>query len=220
MAPLRFITLLASLLLAWPVAAANICDKVTGSQCANVNTGGAVETIDGKSTRPTYIASSSALVTTAAYNLSVDAESGRGFKVTRVCVGVTNATAAAGVTVAINRRSTASSGGTAATAEGTGADSVSKFDPADASWAGNVRRTATLGTIGATLDQWSFMVGELAAGTADTPGLPVQCKDYGQWGTKPIVVLAGTNNGLSVTVTAPGAGGLAFGTVSMQFIGE
>ena len=107
-----------------------------------------------------------------------------------------------------------------ATAEGTGADSVSKYDPDDGSWTGVVRRTGTLGTIGPTLDQWSFMVGELGAGTADVPGLPLHCKDYGIWGAKMPRVLAGVNNGLSISVSAPGAGGLAFGSISTTFIAE
>jgi len=197
--------------------AANICDPTTGSQCAKVDLNGNLATNAGKSTVATYNASSSALVTTALFNLSLEAEAARGFRVSRVCVGVTNATAAAGVTVTVNRRSTASSGGTVSTQEGTGADSVSKFDPADGNWTGIVRRTGTLGTIGPTLDQWSFQVGELGAGAADVPGLDAYCRDYGLFESKMPTVLAGTSNGLSVNVSAPGAGGLAFGSISVQF---
>ena len=224
MASSRFITRLASLLvcalLAWPLAgqAANVCDPVTGSQCARVDANGNLAINSGKSLIATYNASSSALVTTALFNLSLEAEAARGFRVHRICVGVTNATAAAGVTVTVNRRTTASSGGTASTQEGTGADSVSKFDPADGNWTGVVRRTGTLGTIGPTLDQWSFQVGEIAAGTADTMGPAAYCRDYGLFEAKMPTVVAGTTNGLSVNVSAPGAGGLAFGSISVQFV--
>lgn len=216
----HLLTVLLLLLFALPAGAANICDPITGSQCAKVTTTGAIETIEGQAHRATYIASSGALVTTALYNLSVESEASRGIKVMRVCVGITNATAAAGVTVTINRRSTASSGGVQLTQEGTGADAVSKVDPADSNWSGVARRTGTLGTIGPTLDQWSFQVGELGAGAADPPGQPMHCKDYGRWGVKPLTVAAGTANGISVNVSAPGAGGLAFGSISVMFIGE
>lgn len=188
---------------------------------ANVNASKALEIAVGKSTRPTFIASSGALVTTAAYSLSIEAGPSLGIKVTRICVGVSNATAAAGVTVTVQRRSTASSGGTALTAEGTGADAVSKLDPGDSNFSGVARRTGTLGTAGPVLDQWGFMVGEVGAGTADVPSLPLQCVAYGgPTGEKPIVVQAGTANGISINVSAPGAGGLAFGSISATFISE
>lgn len=187
---------------------------------AKVNTSGSLQVNEGPSLRPTYIASSSALVTTAAFNVSVEAGASVGFKVSQVCVGVSNATAAAAVTVAMNRRSTASSGGTALTVEGTGADSISKMDPSDGNWPGAGRRTATLGTIGPTLDQWGFMVGELGAGTADSAGPAISCRIYGRNGEKLPTVVAGTTNGLSVTVTAPGAGGLASGSISLVLIAE
>jgi hypothetical protein len=212
--------LLCSLFLVARADAANVCDPTTGTRCIEVSSKNVARTITGKADEATYIASSSALVTTALYSQSIEAEAGRGFRVARVCVGVTNATAAAGVTVTINRRSTASSGGTAATAEGTGADSVSKMDPDDSSWSGVVRRTGTLGTIGATLDQWTFQIGELGAGAADPPGPSVQCKNYGQWGAKMLRVLAGVNNGISISVSSLGAGGLAFGSISTMFIAE
>jgi hypothetical protein len=191
------------------------------STLAEVNTAGSIEVVDGKSIRPTYIASSSALVTTAAYNISIESSAGTGFKLVSFCVGWTSATTAAGVTIAINRRTTASSGGAVMTAEGTGADSISKMDPADGNFGGIARRTGTLGTIGATLFQTSVMVGEIAAGTADVQGGGPFCKDFGGvTGEKPIVVASGVTNGISITVTSLGAGGLSFGSISAVIIAE
>lgn len=193
----------------------------TSSSLAKVNPKGAIEVVDGQSSRATYIASSSALVTTAAYNLSLESGSSMGFKLVTICVGVTSATAAAGVTVTVQRRSTASTGGVALTAEGTGADAISKLDPADGNFPGIARRTGTLGTAGPVLDQWSFMVGELGAGTADVGGLPVFCKSYGgATGEKPITVASGVTNGVSINVGTLGAGALAFGSISATVVAE
>ena len=212
---------LIALLLCLPtLALASVEIKGVGTtNVAKVNADGSLQVNEGPSRRVTYIASSSALVTTAAFNLSLEAEAARGFKVSQICVGISPATAAAAVTVSVNRRTTASSGGTAATAEGTGADSVSKMDPADANWTGVVRRTGTLGTVGPTLDQFAFTAPELGAGAAD-PGVFPYCKQYGLNGEKLPTVLAGTTNGLSVSATAPGAGGLAAGFISVTFVSE
>lgn len=200
--------------------AANVCDSTAGTRCVEINANNVAQIGEGKSTRSTYIASSSALVTTATYSLSLEAEASRGYRLARFCVGLTNATAAAGVTIAVNRRSTASSGGTAATAEGTGADSVSKLDPNDSNWTGVVRRTGTLGTVGPTLFQVGMQVGEVGAGAADPQGQAPFCYDFGQHGGKLPIVPAGVANGLSITVTAPGAGGLAFGSISAEIIAD
>lgn len=170
--------------------------------------------------RATYVASSSALVTTAAYSLSIEASASKGFKLASFCVGVTNATAAAGVTITINRRSTASSGGTALTAEGTGADSISKLDPSDANFGGVARRTGTLGTIGATLFQQGFQIGELGAGAADTPSQTPYCRSFGDNESKMPTVAVGVANGLSILVSSLGAGGLAFGSIAATIIVE
>jgi hypothetical protein len=94
------------------------------------------------------------------------------------------------------------------------------MDPADASWGGIVRLTSTLGTIGATLDSFSMKVGEVGAGTADVPSLPVFCRQYGLNGEKLPTVQAGVTNGLSVNVSAAGAGGLASGSIIIVFIAE
>lgn len=185
---------------------------------AKVNSSGSLQVNEGASQRVTYVASVSGVATTALYNLTIEAGGSQGFKVSQICVGVSNATAAAAVNVTVNRRTTASSGGTLIANEATG-NSVSKMDPADASWAGIVRLTGTLGTIGPTLDSWSFQVGEIGAGAAD-PGSGVFCRLYGLNGEKLPTVVAGVTNGLSVNVTAPGAGGLASGSISVIFVAE
>lgn len=185
-----------------------------------VNANKAATTILGSSTRATYRCTATGLATTAAYNMSIESAAGTGFKLVRWCVGISNATAAAAVTVNVNRRSTASSAGTAATSEGTGSPSISKMDPADGNYGGVCRITATLGTIGALLDGQSFQVGELGAGTADPTATDEFCKEYGKLGDKMPIVAAGTANGLSITVTAPGAGGLASGSITATIIAE
>lgn len=187
---------------------------------ATVNVNKALKVIRGKSDSATYICSASGLTATALYSMQLDGEVSRGFRVQRICVGIPNATAAAVVTVTVNRRSTASTGGTAATQEGTASPSVSKMDPADGNWTGRCAQTPTLGTIGALLDSWSYQIGELGAGTADVPGGQAYCKFYGDESEKAPVVVAGTTNGLSVSVSSPGAGALAAGSISITFIGE
>lgn len=201
------------------VSAATVVKGGTNAGEAKVNTDGSLQVQEGPSARVTYIATVSGVATTALYNLTIEAGSSQGFKVSQICVGVSNATAAAAVNVTVNRRITASSGGTVIANEATG-NAVSKMDPGDASWAGIVRLTGTLGTIGATLDSWSFQVGELGAGTADAPGLSTFCRVYGLNGEKLPRVSAGVTNGLSVNVSAPGAGGLASGSISVVFIAE
>jgi hypothetical protein len=193
----------------------------SSSSLATVNTNGALLVIDASSSASaSYTCAATGLVTTALYSMQLAAEVSRGLKVKRICVGVSNATAAALVTVTIQRRTTASTGGTAATAEGTASPAVSKRDPADANFGGVCAVTPTLGTAGAALDGFGFTVGEIGAGAADSAGPGVYCKEYGERGMKPFVVLAGVANGLSVSVTAPGAGGLAAGSISIDFVAE
>lgn len=215
----RVAALVAALIFASPLLADVQIKSGAGSTTLTVNTGNAALVAPGNSTRVTYVASSSALVTTALYSLAIEASAGTGFKLVSFCVGITNATAAAGVTIDVKRTTAASSGGSALTAEGTGADAVSKLDPGDANFTGVARRTGTL-TTGATLEQFGAMVGELGAGTADTPGLPIFCRQYGLNGEKMPTVAAGTANGVAIRVSAPGAGGLAFGSISAVFIQE
>lgn len=191
-----------------------------GSSLATVDTNKNVRTALGASTRATYIASAGGLTSTALYNMSIESSVSLGFKLAKVCVGIPNATAAAAVTVTIQRRTTASSVGTAATAEGTASPAVSKLDPGDSNFGGVVRITGTLGTAGAVLDQWGVQIGELGAGTADVAGVPVFCKAYGDLGDKMPIVSAGTANGLSINVSSPGAGAPAAGSIAATIIAE
>lgn len=174
----------------------------------------------GASTRVTYIATATGLATTALYNMSIESSAGTGFKLAGWCVGVSEATAAALVTVTVQRRTTASSAGTLATAEGTASPAVSKMDPGDGNFGGVVRITSTLGTAGAVLDGVGFTVGEIGAGAADPPSPPPFCKYYGKVGEKMPTVAAGTTNGVSINVSAPGAGGLASGSITAIIISE
>jgi len=170
----------------------------------------------GPSTRGTYYATAIGLVTTALFNLTIEAPAATGFKLINWCVGVSNATAAAAVSVTVNRRTTASSAGTLVTNEATATPSMSKADPADGNYAGVVRVTSTLGTIGALLDGTAFQVGTIAGGNALTPF----CKSYTGEGAKAMVVAAGATNGISINVSAPGAGGLAAGAITATVIVE
>jgi hypothetical protein len=183
---------------------------------ASVNTQKALETVTGKSARATYICSAGALVTTALYNLSVEAPAANNVRILGWCVGASTATAAAAVTVTLQRRTTASTGGTAATAEGTATPAVSKMDPADSNFGGICRLTSTLGTAGAVLDQVGFQTGVVAS----QDSLPVFCRGYEPSSGKAPLVLAGVANGVSLNVSAPGAGGLASGSISIVFAVE
>lgn len=190
------------------------------SNQAKVNTLGALAVNESASTRPTYVAVATGLATTALYSMQVEAGSSLGFKVSQICVGVSNATAAALVTVTVQRRTTASTGGTAMTNEGTASPTISRMDQADGTWPGLGRVTPTLGTAGAVLDGWGFTVGEIGAGAADPQSQATFCKVYGLNGEKLPTVPSGVTNGVSVTVSAPGAGGLAAGSISMTLIAE
>lgn len=199
-----------------PLVSGNSSDLMT------VNSAKSALVVRGKSTAATYQCVALGLVTTAAYTMQLDAEAARGLRIQRICVGSTVATAAALQTITIQRRTTASSGGTAATAEGTASPAVSKLDQAEAggNYSGRCAVTPTLGTAGAVLDGWGQTVGELGAGAADPGGPAVFCKNYGDESGKAIAVTAGTANGLSVSVSAAGAGGLAAGSITIMFIAE
>lgn len=190
------------------------------SDLATVNAAKSLLVVRGTSSQPTYIASAGGLATTAAYALSLEAEVTRGFRIQKICIGTSPATAAAVQTVTIRRTTTASTGGTVVTAEATGANSVAKMDPADGNWSGVVRLTGTAGTAGALLDTWSFTTSEIGAGTADGNGQAVYCRTYGDESEKAPRVLAGVALGVDVRVTAAGAGGLAAGSISVTFTAE
>jgi hypothetical protein len=193
----------------------------SSSDTATVNTNKSLLVVRGSSTRATYACTATGLASTAIYSMQLDAEAARGFKVQKICVSANSpATAAAAVNITVNRRTTASTGGTAATQEGSASPSVSKLDPADGNWTGRCAQTPTLGTIGALLDGWSQTVGELGAGAADPGSGTPFCKTYGDESEKAPTVLAGTTNGLSVAVGAVGAGALAAGSITIIFTAE
>jgi len=177
-----------------------------------------VRTSIGQSTRPTYIVSATGNTCTAAVTLSIEAGASTGFKLARVCVYGGQATASTNPVVTVARRSTASSGGTACTAEGTSAGcAISKMDPADGNWPGVARVNGTPGTAGAILDAWGVYVGEL--GTGESGAQDPFCKEYGTNGGKLPVVASGTANGLSVVLGSPGAGGTGC-TIAAHLIAE
>ena len=185
-----------------------------------VNAFGTAKVVRGKSDAPTYSCSAVGLVTTAAYSMQVNAEAARGLRIQKICVGGSAATAAALQTITIQRRTTAATGGTAATSEGAASPSVSKFDLADGSFSGVCTITPTLGTAGPVLDGWGQTVPEIGAGAADPGSQGVFCKTYGDESEKAPSVPSGVANGLSVLVGAAGAGGLASGSISIMFIAE
>lgn len=196
----------------------------SGSDLADVNTKKALIVSNGQSVRPTYTATVAGATTTAAYDLQVEASAGTGFKVTRVCVTYSLGATAAGtvITTTVSRRTTASSGGTALTNEGTGTTAVTKHDAVNAlSFPGLARGlAATLGTAGATVDQWQFAQTVVAGTTGITP-ISMVCQVYGlDNGSQPLIIPAGVANGLAVNVSAGGAGSLAVGSISMTFIYE
>jgi hypothetical protein len=191
-----------------------------GSDLATVDTAKNLRVALGAPTRATYTCSAGGLATTAAYALSLESEVSRGFKIARICVGTSVATAAALQTVTVKRETAASSGGTAVTAEGTGTSSVAQHVPGTGNWGGVCRITGTAGTAGALLDTWGMTVGELGAGAADPGSPPVFCKTYGVAGEQMPTVASGTANGVDVRVTAAGAGGLASGSIAITFIAE
>lgn len=191
------------------------------SDLATVDTNKNVRVNVGASTRVTYIASVSGATTTSAYNLQVESSAGTGFKVSRICVSYALGATAAGtvITTTVSRRTSASSGGTALTNEGTGVTSVSKLDPAAGSFGGLARGlAATLGGAGATIDQWQFPQ-TVVAGTTGITQPVIICKDYGML-DQMIINSAGVTNGIAVNVSAGGAGSLATGAITMTFISE
>lgn len=179
----------------------------------------------GASTRQTFNATISGAVTTAAYNLQVESAAGQGFKVIEICVGYSNGATAAGtiVTTTVSRRTTASSAGTALTNNGTGTTSVTDLSGASIAYGGLARgMAATLGTVGATVDQWAFRQSVLPATTAvEVPDGGV-CRQYGsaQGGGQAITVPSGVTNGLSVLVSAGGAGSITIGWIRMTILAE
>jgi hypothetical protein len=196
------------------------------SNLATVDANKNIRTTEGPSTRQTFVATISGATTTAAYNLQVESAAGQGFKVIEICVGYSQGATAAGtiVTTTVSRRTTASSGGTSLTNNGTGTTSVSDLSGASVAYGGLAKgMAATLGTVGATMDQWAFRQSVLGATTGiEGVGDVGICRQYGsaQGGGQAIIVPSGVTNGLSVQVSAGGAGSVAIGWIRMTFIAE
>jgi hypothetical protein len=165
----------------------------------------------------TYVASVSGQATTASMVLSIEAPAATGFRLTGYCVVTSNATAAGPVTITVQRRTTASSGGTALTNEGTGATAVSKLVRTSVNFPGIARLGGTPGTAGAVFDQQAIQVGVVTAG----PGPMPVCRFFGVDEEALPTVAPGVANGISITVSAAGAGGLAVGMITATVaIGE
>lgn len=193
------------------------------SRTAEVDANSGLRVSEGSSTRPTYVIALSAQATTAAMILSIEAPASSGVKLAGFCWNTSNATAAAAVTISVQRRTTASSGGVACTNEGTTVSgtgcSASKMDAADANFPGIARNGGTPGTAGAVLDQIGHQAGIVATGAG---GTPPQCQWYGGAGSawKMPTIAAGIANGLTINVGAAGAGGIASGSISAYVIVE
>lgn len=216
----RLLSVLLVLLPALAEAQGIVVKSGATSDLATVDTNKNVRVSQGQSTRATYVCSAGGLATTAAYALSLESEVSRGFKIAKICVGTSVATAAALQTVTVRRETAASSGGTVVTAEGTGTSGVAQLVPGTGNWGGVCRITGTAGTAGALLDTFGWTTGELGAGAADPSSQPVYCVKYGENGAQMPTVASGTANGVDVRVTAAGTGGLAAGSISITFIAE
>lgn len=215
---------LAALLIATAaLAAVQITD---GTDVAEIDANKNLRVQLGASTRQTFNATISGATTTAAYNLQIESAAGQGFKVIEICVGYAQGATAAGtiITTTVSRRTTASSGGTALTNNGTGTTAVTDLSGGSVAYGGLARgMAATLGTAGATIDQWSFRQSVLGATTGLEGVADVRiCQQYGsaQGGGQAIVVPAGATNGLAVQVSAGGAGSVAVGSIRVTFIAE
>lgn len=192
------------------------------SDLATVNTSKALLTQVGLSTKATYGASAGALSCNATNLLVIESAAGTGFKLASWCVSYSSvATAAAAINVFVRRETTASSSGTLLTAEGTGTTSISQFVPGTGNFGGVARGgAATSGTAGATLDQVGFSIGEVGAGAADPPSPGIFCRTYGLTGDQLPTVSAGIANGLVISMSASGAGGLSNCALSAVIISE
>lgn len=196
------------------------------SDLATVDANKNVRTSDGPSARQTFSATISGATTTAAYNLQIESAAGQGFKIIEICITYAQGATAAGtiVTTTVSRRTSASSGGTALTNNGTGTTAVTDLSGQGIAYGGLARgMAATLGTAGATIDQWSYRQSVLGATTGiEGVGDVNFCRQYGsaQGGGQAIVVPAGTSNGVAVQVSAGGAGSVAVGSIRVTFIAE
>lgn len=198
----------------------------SSTDVATVDSNKNIRVSTGASSRQTFSATISGATTTAAYNLQIESAAGTGFKIIEICVGYAQGATAAGtiVTTTVSRRTTASSGGTALANNAATTTAITDLSISGAGYGGLAKgMAATLGTAGATIDQWSFRQSVLGAttgieGVADTR----ICQQYGsaQGGGKAIEVAAGVSNGVAVQVSAGGGGSLAVGSIRVTFIAE
>jgi hypothetical protein len=169
-----------------------------------VNANRALLMDEGVSASQTYAVTLSSVSYTVAESLiNLEAESGRGFRISQICMTPGSATAAGWTTWQLIRSTTASSGGTVITAENTTTHTVSKMDPGDSNWSGVARTGGTEGTSGAVLDQGTIFVPITATPPATHP---IQCREYGLNGGKLPTVVAGTSNGVKLMFTAAAGG--------------
>ena len=185
---------------------------------ATVNANKAVLMSKGKPSNATFSVVLRDAATTALFNLTVEAGASVGYKLAGWCVTISNATAAAAVTVDVVRRSSASSGGTLCVVDTNTTCSISTIDPGNTGFQGIARTTSTLGAGQGVLDSVGFQIGETGAGTTDPPGFPVYCRYYGLQGEKMPTVAAGTANGISINVGSSGLGGRLAGDIVMYII--
>jgi hypothetical protein len=190
-----------------PAAAQGVAIKDADSATlAEVNANGGLVTVQGKDATASYIVHVAPVAYTAVESLiNLEAEAARGFRITKICIGPGNATAAAWTLWQLIRTTTASSAGTVIASESTTTHSISKMDPADANWSGLARTGGTEGTSGAVIAGGTIFVPIAATGAGPSA---YWCETFSDVDGKQPVVLAGVTNGVKLmfTGTAGGAG--------------
>jgi len=191
------------------VVAADVGINSAASVAANklfVNLYGSARVTAGKSDDASYIVAATSAFTAVDSILNLEAEAGRGFRITKVCINPGSATTAANTLWQLIRTTTASSAGAAITAEVTsGNNALVKMDPGDSNWSGAARTSGTEGTSGAILDSGNVYVNIAATGSTGT-SLGTQCKEYGLVDGKQPIVAAGTTNGVKLMFTGTAGG--------------
>jgi hypothetical protein len=170
-----------------------------------VNAYGSARVTQGKSDDASYIVSVTTAFTAVDSMINLEAEAGRGFRITKVCIHPGSATAAANLLWQLIRTTTASSAGTVIAAESTTTNSVTKMDPADGNWSGAARTSGTEGTSGAVLDQGTVYANIAATGSSQS-GLGGECKEYGLVDGKQPIVVSGTTSGVKLMLTGTAGG--------------
>jgi hypothetical protein len=174
-----------------------ISDASVAAQKWFINAYGSGYVVQGKPDVQSYIVAVSNQAYTASEGaIDLEAEAGRGFRITKVCIQPGSATAAAWVQWQLIRTTTASSAGTVIAAEATSGNvSLAKMDPGDSNWSGVARTAATEGTSGAILDTGNAFV---AITVTPPAAYPYFCREYGIVDGKQPVVAAGTTNGVKL----------------------